>query len=132
MANKRSLKKFINNTSRELAFDTFIADCALSNPDEAKFEAITLILLALLGKLFDHDQTVYVSVTAFTCVSALFDLIKTLPGNVRSALGLEGVLGFAERILPWFRLNLGWVVPSLIGLALGLLIRWVRIRGNRG
>lgn len=94
--------------------------------------AITLILLALFGKLFDHDQTVYVSVTAFTCVSALFDLIKTLPGNVRSALGLEGILRFAERILPWFRLNLGWVVPSLIGLALGLLIRWVRIRGKRG
>lgn len=89
--------------------------------------AITLILLALFGKLFDHDRTVYVSVTAFTCFSALFDLMKTLPEGLR----WNGALRFAEKVLPWFHLNLGWVVPALIGLALGLLIRWVRARSSR-
>lgn len=90
--------------------------------------AITLIGLALFGKLFDHDRAVYVSVTGFTCFAALFDLIKTLPESVRGALRLEGVLDLAEKILPWFQLNLGWVVPALIGLVLGLLIRWVHIQ----
>lgn len=90
--------------------------------------AITLIGLALFGKLFDHDRAVYVSVTGFTCFAALFDLIKTLPESVRGALRLEGVLDLAEKILPWFQLNLGWVVPALIGLILGLLIRWVHIQ----
>ena len=85
--------------------------------------AITLILLALCGKLFDHHKAVYVSVTAFTCVAALFDLLKTLPGSVQSALHLEGVIAFARNILPWFDLNLGWVVPAVIGLVLGLLLR---------
>ena len=38
--------------------------------------AITLILLALFGNLFHHDRAVYVSVTAFTCIAALFDLCQ--------------------------------------------------------
>lgn len=92
--------------------------------------AITLILLALTGKLFAHDRAVYVSVTAFTCFSALFDFLKTLPASVQSGLHLNGVIRFGERVLPWFNLNLGWVVPAAVGLALGLLIRMIRIRCN--
>ena len=88
--------------------------------------AITLILLALCGKLFDHDKTVYVSVTVFTCVSALFDLIKTLPEGLRSSLHLDGAVDLAGKILPWFHLNLGWVVPALIGFILGMAIHFVR------
>lgn len=85
--------------------------------------AITLILLALCGKLFEHDRRVYVSVAVFTFIAALFDFIKTLPGNVQSALGLESVVSLGRKILPWFDLNLGWIVPALIGLLIGLLIR---------
>lgn len=90
--------------------------------------AITLILLALFGKLFEHDRAVYVSVTAFTCFSALFDLLKTLPESVQSSLHLERLIGFAAKILPWFHLNLGWVVPAVTGFVLGMLIRIIRKR----
>lgn len=92
--------------------------------------AITLILLALSGTFFGHDRAVYVSVTAFTCAAALFDLMKTLPAGVQSRLHLEPLLGFAEQYLPWFRLNLGWVVPAVIGFVLGMLIRTFRTRGR--
>lgn len=85
--------------------------------------AITLILLALTGKLFDHDKKIYISVTAFTCFAAIFDLIKTLPATLLTNLKLEGAVTFARTILPWFDLNLGWVVPALIGFALGMLLR---------
>ena len=92
--------------------------------------AITLILLALSGKLFAHDRAVYVSVTAFTCAAAVFDLIKTLPEGLRSSLHLDGAIGFAETVLPWFHLNLGWVVPAALGFALGMLLRAVRSRSR--
>ena len=85
--------------------------------------SITLILLALCGRLFDHDRIVYVSVTVFTCAAALLDLIKTLPAGVQSALHLSGTAEFARKFLPFFDLNLGWVAPALIGLILGLAIR---------
>lgn len=88
--------------------------------------AITLILLALFGRLFEHDRAVYVSVTAFTCFAALFDLVKSLPASVQTVLRLEGMVAFGRKILPWFDLNLGWVVPALIGFGLGMLLRAVR------
>ncbi|MBQ4264030.1 MAG: branched-chain amino acid transport system II carrier protein [Clostridia bacterium] len=88
--------------------------------------AITLILLALCGKLFDHDRAVYVSVTALTGAAALFDLIKTLPAALQGRMHLDGAVALAQRILPFFSLNLGWVMPAVIGLAMGLLIRAAR------
>lgn len=90
--------------------------------------SITLILLSLLGNRFGHDRRVYVSVTAFTFAAALFDLIKTLPESVVSSLRLDGAAAFAERYLPWSGLNLGWVLPALTGLAIGLLWRCFKKR----
>ena len=88
--------------------------------------AITLILLALFGNLFHHDRAVYVSVTAFTCIAALFDLAKALPANLKTALHLDGAVGLAEKILPFFDISLGWVLPAFVGLVLGLIIHFVK------
>ena len=85
--------------------------------------AITLILLALIGNFFDHDRAVYVSVTVFTCFSAVFDLIKTLPGEIRSRFYLDAAVEAAQKILPWFDLNLGWILPAIIGFVVGMVIR---------
>ncbi len=93
--------------------------------------AITLILLALCGKAFGHDKVVYVYVTAFTGIAALFDFIKTLPASLQEGLHLEVLVRFAGNILPWFELNLGWVVPALVGLVIGLVIRAVRGKKNK-
>ena len=88
--------------------------------------AITLIALALCGGLFDHDRAVYVSVTAFTLVAAVFDFVKTLPAGLVAGMHLDGVIAFGKGTLPWFDLNLGWVVPALVGLVVGLAVRAVR------
>ena len=90
--------------------------------------AITLIALALCGNVFKHDKTVYASVTAFTLAAAIFDLLKTLPAGLQTSLHLDPVIGFARNILPWFDLNLGWVVPAIIGLLVGLIIRKIKNR----
>jgi len=88
--------------------------------------SITLIALALIGRSFRHARCVYVSVTAFTAFAALFDLVKSLPAAMKAELHLEGMIGFAEKFLPFFRLNLGWLVPAIIGFILGMVIRHVR------
>jgi len=90
--------------------------------------AITLIVLALVGSLFGHDRRVYVSVTVFTTVAALFDLIKTLPAALQSSLHLAPVIGFAKQVLPWFDLNLGWVIPAAVGFVLGMVLRALKKR----
>lgn len=85
--------------------------------------AITLILLALFGKCFRHDRRVYVWVTAFTWAASLFDFLKALPTQLQTSLQLDRAVALAERCLPFYELNLGWIVPAAAGLVIGLLIR---------
>ena len=85
--------------------------------------AITLILLALLGNAFQHNKKVYVCVTICSWAASIFDFLAALPDEMQSALHLEPVIAFARHALPLFDLNLGWILPSLVGLCIGLLWR---------
>lgn len=84
--------------------------------------AIVLILMALLGGAFGHDPAVYRSVTLFTLAAAVFDGLRALPDSIQNGLHLEGLLSLAERLLPGSALGFGWVVPALVGLAVGLAL----------
>ncbi len=84
--------------------------------------AIALIILAFIGKFFQHDRVVYVSVMIFTWAAAIFDFLKTLPASVRSALQIDRVTDAAARILPFFKQNLGWLIPAIIGFVIGLIL----------
>lgn len=92
---------------------------------------ITLILLALTGRAFNHERRVYISVTAFTCEAALLDMLKNLPAGLRELLHTQWILSLADRYLPFFRINLGWVLPAILGLVLGLVLRLVLPSGSR-
>ena len=48
--------------------------------------------------------------------------------DLKARIADEGVMGFARRILPFFRLNLGGVVPALIGFAIGMIIHFRRTK----
>lgn len=85
--------------------------------------AITLILLALVGNAFQHSKKVYVCVTICSWAASIFDFLAALPDEMQSALHLEPVIAFARHTLPLFDLNLGWILPSLVGLCIGLLWR---------
>ena len=84
--------------------------------------AIVLIVLSLTEKLFGKSKYVYIFVTLGAFSSAIFDFAKTLPSGIISALNLTPAIGFAEKVLPLFSLGFGWIVPSLIGLVIGLVI----------
>ena len=84
--------------------------------------AITIILLALFGKFYNNDKTVYGFVTAFTLFAAIFDFLNALPDTVKSILHLEKVIGFASRFFPMFDLGLGWICPAVVGFIIGFVI----------
>lgn len=84
---------------------------------------ITLILLGLLGRFFDHDRAVYCCVTAFTLPAAVIDFIGALPESATFWGMRHAVQMFCGRYLPLFSLGLGWVCPALVGLAIGLILR---------
>ena len=90
---------------------------------------ITLILLCLFGRWFDYDKRVFVSVTVFTVLAALLDFINTLPAGAKEFLHADAILSVGKH-LPFFSLGMGWVVPAVVGLVLGLLLRLVGKKKN--
>lgn len=85
--------------------------------------AITLIFLALTGRMFGNDTVVYQTVTGFTLAAAVFDFLRALPETVREMLHLQNMVDLAGRILPLSDIGLGWVCPAAAGLLIGLLLR---------
>ena len=85
--------------------------------------AITLILLALFGKFFGHSRTVYVWTTGFTLIAAIFDMIGVVSGMAPGSTVLAALTAFAQRIIPFFSLGLGWLCPAAIGFLIGMLLR---------
>ena len=92
--------------------------------------AMTLILLALFGKLFSNDRAVYISVTAFTFVAALFDFVKSLPLGLPETKVCAAIISVGD-LLPFAKLGLGWVCPATLGLIIGLIIHFAK-KINKG
>lgn len=90
--------------------------------------AISLILLALCGKWFENDRVVYLWVTGLTLVGAVYDLLRSLPSGVRSALHLNGFLETVGRFLPLSSLGLAWLCPAALGALIGLVWHFVKVR----
>ncbi|UUX33599.1 branched-chain amino acid transport system II carrier protein [Fundicoccus culcitae] len=86
--------------------------------------AITLILLHLVKPL-DGKRRVFQSVTAFTFVAGVFDMAKVLPAELSQFLPVESLVGFAERVLPFYAYGFGWVMPAVVGLVVGLVLERV-------
>jgi LIVCS family branched-chain amino acid:cation transporter len=81
--------------------------------------AIVLIVLAMIDKLFRGSTAVYGLTILFTGIVSIFD-----------ALGQVGMeFGFIINLfnkLPLYSEGLGWVVPALIGIILGVLCKIVK------
>ncbi len=88
--------------------------------------AITLILLSLCGRFFGDDRRVYVCVTVCTLIPAVLDFLKALPDAARSALHIDGLIAGVGKVLPFFDLGLGWLVPAVLGLMVGLALHMTR------
>ncbi len=91
---------------------------------------ITIIFLSLFGRLFGNSKIVYQMVTGFTLAAAFVDFLKALPEGLKATLHLDGFVAAVYEVLPFAKLGLGWVVPALVGLAIGLVIKSVSPKGK--
>lgn len=83
--------------------------------------AISLILLGLSSRFFDDKRSVYVSVTVFVLIAAIFDFIKAI-SNIFNIDSLKPLTAFAAKTLPFFNSGFGWLIPSFVGLIIGLIL----------
>lgn len=84
--------------------------------------AITLVLLSLFGRFFRYDRAVFISTTACALVASFYDLLVSLPENLYTALHCDAIKSFVTSYLPLADLGLSWVIPSLVGFAIGMII----------
>ncbi|MBS4899506.1 MAG: branched-chain amino acid transport system II carrier protein [Clostridiales bacterium] len=84
--------------------------------------AMTLILLALTEKLFRKDQTTYRIVTFVTLICAVGDLVANLPQEAVSFLHIGFIPEFFARILPLYKIGLGWMLPAGAAFCVALVI----------
>lgn len=80
--------------------------------------AIVLILLSLFGRFFSYDGHVFRWTIGFTVVAAVFDLLK-----VSGVAAVQGVVEWVSGWLPLYGVGLGWVVPAVLGLIVGMIRR---------
>ena len=90
--------------------------------------ATVLIIMALFEKAFGKSKYVYGWVTLGAFIPAVFDFCKTLPAGLQNTLHIPAMTELGRSIFPFFDLGLGWVVPALIGLVIGLVFTVI----NRG
>ncbi len=83
--------------------------------------AVVLIGLWILRSMIPFSDAVFKTTIFFTAIIAIFDFIKSLPHGISEAPFASGLLSFADRFIPWYGLGIGWILPSLIGLIIGLL-----------
>ena len=82
---------------------------------------IAIILVSIVGGLFNYHTTVYRWTIAFTMLPAIFDGVKSLPAETVAALHLDGVVAKVGAFLPLSDIGMDWVVPSVLGFVVGLI-----------
>lgn len=88
--------------------------------------AMTLILLVLVGPLFKQRPAVYRMTTYFTLITSILDGLNACPDGIKQTSFVKTLLDFATNYLPFFKLGMGWIVPALIGLVIGLIWSMVK------
>ncbi|MEE5988802.1 branched-chain amino acid transport system II carrier protein [Ligilactobacillus equi] len=88
--------------------------------------AMVLIVLSVTSKLFKRDSVVYFFTVLFTVVPAFFDMVASLPAVISQSAFGKAVVGFQNTYLPLASYSLSWLVPALVGLALGLILHFTK------
>ncbi|MEQ9810908.1 branched-chain amino acid transport system II carrier protein [Streptococcus jiangjianxini] len=83
--------------------------------------AIVLMLLGIASAWLPLSQKVYRSVIVFTLLAAIVDGLNATPALIHDLAPVQGVITFAAKVLPFFELGMGWILPALVGLVVGII-----------
>lgn len=90
--------------------------------------AIVLILLTLFGKTFHDDRRVLRWTIGMTVIAAIYDLLRSLPASLLSALSLDQPIHWISDMVPLAAQGFGWIPLSLLGFLLGCAMKKRRLR----
>ena len=91
--------------------------------------AIVLIILSLLNPVIKKQKTVYQWTIGLTVFAALFDFINALPESIKEKGVLSEIIQVATYYLPGFENGFGWILPSIFGFIVGVIM-WKVVEDN--
>ena len=91
--------------------------------------AIVLIILSLLNPVIKKQKTVYQWTIGLTVFAALFDFINALPEYIKEKGVLSEIIQVATYYLPGFENGFGWIIPSIFGFIVGVIM-WKVVEDN--
>lgn len=93
--------------------------------------AIAPILLALLSPLFRSNRRISLPTVLFALAGAAADFLNALPQSVTELPAIRAILNFYRKFVPFFSIGMGWVIPIVLGLALGFVLYFCIKPGRR-
>lgn len=89
--------------------------------------AIVIILLAFTSKLFNDARIIYVITIFFTFCVSIFDGLTTLTESLEmdNFAWMNPIINFYDRVLPLYDAGLGWFVPALVVIVIGIVVSLV-------
>ncbi|MBE6048103.1 MAG: branched-chain amino acid transport system II carrier protein [Clostridium sp.] len=81
--------------------------------------AIMLIVLAMINKFIEESSIVYSVTILFTGVVSVFDALN------QAGISFKPIVSLISK-LPLYSQGLGWLVPAVVGLVLGIIIKKFR------
>ena len=91
--------------------------------------AIVLIILSLLNPVIKKQKTLYQWTIGLTVFAALFDFINALPESIKEKGVLSEIIQVATYYLPGFENGFGWILPSIFGFIVGVIM-WKVVEDN--
>ena len=88
--------------------------------------AMVLIILSISGSLFDRDSIVYFCGIVFTFIPAILDMIASFPAVISQQSWALQLRSLQLRFLPFADIGMDWVIPAVIGLAIGFIIHFYK------
>ena len=88
--------------------------------------AMVLILLSVCSPLFDRDPVVYGLAIAFTAIPASLDMVGSFPEVISQSSVGKTLITIQSQFLPFASIAMDWIIPALIGTALGLGYHFLR------
>ena len=83
---------------------------------------ISLIFLSIMSVFFGKKELLYKSTLIFTAIFSLLDVLNTLPDEVKNIGIVRNILNFANYNVIGFDKGFSWIIPSIIGFILGLIL----------
>ena len=81
---------------------------------------IVLTLSSFGKKVFGNSPEPYAFGMLFAFVVGIFDGLKA------AGLLSEGMVASVNSMIPWFNLGIGWVIPAIVGIVVGMIIKRIR------